>query len=176
KCPLLSEIKMECIGRNVLYSVEKSDSLKDFGVYPHSWICTLARCCKIRHLNLSRLQSLRMKSMNFKVLTLEVLNVSKTGIDDRSLYMISKSCLGLLQLDLALCYDVTEKGVMQVAENCTQLREINMRGCRKVAADVDLMVFIRPSLKKIMAPPHFYCSQRKTKLFLRNGCFVKRSW
>lgn len=55
--------------------------------------------------------------------------------------MISTSCFGLLQLDIECCYDVIEKGVRQVVENCTQLREINLHHCHKVAANVvDLMV------------------------------------
>ncbi|MCI05716.1 F-box/LRR-repeat protein [Trifolium medium] len=69
----------------------------------------LRRCCKIRHLNLSGLKSLRM---NFKVPTLEVLNLSRSGIDDISLNSISKSCSGLLQLDLGHCFDVSEIGAV----------------------------------------------------------------
>ncbi|CAJ2652150.1 unnamed protein product [Trifolium pratense] len=129
----------------------------------------LRRCCKIRHLSLSELKPPRI---NF-ALTLEVLNLTSSGIDDSSLYMISKCCFGLLQLDLRNCLDVTEKGVMQVVENCTQLREINLQGCIKVAADVvDLMVFTRPSLRKITTPPNDQFSESRMKQFLCHGCFV----
>ncbi|GAU49385.1 hypothetical protein TSUD_177340 [Trifolium subterraneum] len=208
ECPLLSEIKMENIGSEI---VEDSDSLMDFRVYPqlkslhlanNSWLsdenintfafifpnlqlldlnsCTdiseeaigqvLKRCCNIRHLNLSGLNPLRI---NF-VLTLEVLNLSNSGIDDSTLYMISKSCSGLLQFALRNCVDVTEKGVMQVVENCTQLREINLHGCSKVAADVvDSMISIRPSLRKIAAPPNFRCSKSRMKQFLCYGFLVQ---
>jgi F-box/leucine-rich repeat protein 2/20 len=70
-------------------------------------ICQFLRTCsKIRHLNLSY-----------------------TQVDDETLYVISKSCRGLLQLSLEDCYFVTEKGVNHVVENCTQLREINWNDC-----------------------------------------------
>lgn len=133
----------------------------------------LRKCSKIRHLNLACCSGLKLLRMDFQVSTLEVLNLSESGIDDRSLDMISKSCFGLLQLDLARCFDVTEKGVRQVVVNCTKLREINLHGCCKVAADVvDSIVFIRPSLRKLTAPPGFHCSDSKRKLFLRHGCLV----
>lgn len=133
----------------------------------------LRKGSKIRYLNLTNCLGVEILRMNFKVSSLEVLNLSECGIDDTSLCAISKSCSGLLQLDLGRCYYVTEKGVRQVVESCTQLREINLQECCKVAADVvDLMVFIRPSLRKITAPPNFPCSESKKKLFLRHGCLV----
>jgi len=58
-------------------------------------------------------------------------------------------------------------------KNCIQLREINLRGCGEVHADiVDKMVFSRPSLRKITAPPRYDFSDEKRKLFLRHGCLV----
>lgn len=63
--------------------------------------------------------------MNFEVSKLEVLNLSRSVTDDEALYAISKSCRGLLQLDLESGYDVTEKIVRQVVEKCRKLREIN---------------------------------------------------
>jgi len=133
----------------------------------------LRKCSKIRHLNLANCLRLKLLKINFEVSMLEVLNLSHSGIDDRSLYVISMSCFGLLQLDLGRCYDVTKKGVMQVVENCKLLREINLQDCHKVVADVvDLMVFTRPSLRKITSPPGFCCSDSKRKLFLRHGCLV----
>ncbi|XP_058728854.1 uncharacterized protein LOC131601124 isoform X1 [Vicia villosa] len=157
-------------------------------VLPNLQLLDLSSCCcisekgtahvlregsKIRYLNLTNCLGVEMLRMNFKVSSLEVLNLSECGIDDTSLYAISKSCSGLLQLDLGRCFYVTEKGVRQVVESCTQLREINLQDCCKVAADVvDSMVFIRPSLRKVTAPPNFPCSESKRKLFLRHGCLV----
>ncbi|GAU35726.1 hypothetical protein TSUD_259010 [Trifolium subterraneum] len=133
----------------------------------------LKRCSKIRQLSIvcsPRLEPLRM---NFKASTLEVLNLSGSEIDDKSLDVITKSCFGLLQLDLAYCDNITEKGVRQVIENCTRLREINLESCTKVAVDVvDSMVFIRPTLRKITVPPSFICTESKWKLFLRLGCLI----
>jgi F-box/leucine-rich repeat protein 2/20 len=132
----------------------------------------LRKGSKIRHLNLAYCSGLKMHRVYFNISTLKVLNLSESRIDDRSLYAISTGCLGLLELDLGHCYDITEKGVMQVVENCTQLREINLQDCLKVASDVvDLMISIRPSLKKITAPPFFNCNDKR-KLFLRQGCLV----
>jgi hypothetical protein len=55
--------------------------------------------------------------------------LSYTQVDDETLYVISKSCRGLLQLSLEDCYFVTEKGVNHVVENCTQLKDINWNDC-----------------------------------------------
>jgi len=96
----------------------------------------LRKSSKIRHLNIAYCSRLKQLRMDFKVSTLVVLNLSKTGIYDKSFDMISTSCFALLHLDLGHCYNVTEKGVMKVVENCTQLREINLQGCWKVVADV----------------------------------------
>jgi hypothetical protein len=62
--------------------------------------------------------------MNFVLPKLEVLDLSKTDVHDETLYAISKSCPGLLELLLEDCYYVTEKGVKHVVENCKQLRKI----------------------------------------------------
>jgi F-box/leucine-rich repeat protein 2/20 len=133
----------------------------------------LRKCSKIRHLKLAYCSGLNLAKMNFKVPMLEMLQLSYASIDDETLHMISKSCFGLLQLDLSYCHDVTEKGVMQVIENCTQLREINLYDCCKVSAGaVDSMVLMSPSLRKITTPPGFCCSYSRRKLLLRRGCLV----
>jgi F-box/leucine-rich repeat protein 2/20 len=139
-------------------------------------IVEVLRCCnKIMHLRLTYCPKLELLRMNFQVPKLEVLNLSMSEIDDQTLYMISKSFSGLRQLDLKRCDRITEKGVKQVVENCTRLREINIRYCRNVAADVDFwlgMVFTRPSLRKIIAPSHFDPSHSKWIPLLDHGCFV----
>ncbi|MCI13545.1 F-box/LRR-repeat protein [Trifolium medium] len=84
----------------------------------------LRMCGNIRHLNLSHCSRVKLLEMNFKVPKLEVLNLSYTNVDDETLYMISKSCRGLLQLSLKDCIVVTKMGVKHVVENCTQLRLI----------------------------------------------------
>lgn len=98
-------------------------------------ICqVLSKCSKIRHLNLTCCKVRRLK-MNFLVPHLEVLNLSDTSADDKTLYQISKSCRGLLQLLLTNCLYVTKKGVMRIFEKCTQLKEIDLRGCDKLPID-----------------------------------------
>ncbi|CAJ2656356.1 F-box/LRR-repeat protein [Trifolium pratense] len=143
------------------------------GIFEEGIGQVLMKCSKIRHLTLAYSSGQKLPKMKFNVSMLEVLNLAHTGVDDETLHMISKSCFGLLQLDLRDCHDVTEKGVMQVIENCTQLREINLSNCGKVSAGaVDSMVFMRPSLRKITPPPGFCCSDSKRKLLLRHGCLV----
>lgn len=89
-------------------------------------IVEVLRCSKITQLNLTSCPRVKLDRMSFKVPKLEVLNLSKTKIKDKTLYMISKSCSGLLQLDLEKCYNITEKGVKQVVEKCTRLKEISL--------------------------------------------------
>jgi F-box/leucine-rich repeat protein 2/20 len=145
-----------------------------------TWISTegifeVLRCCKIVHLNLSFCRDVNLSGMNFQVPKLEVLNLSFTRIDDKILYAISKSCPGLLQLDLEKCYKITKKGVKQVVKNCTRLKEINLRDCCKVSVGVGLwmgIVLSSPSLRKIMTPPHFFPNHRKWKPLLNHGCFL----
>ncbi|GAU35696.1 hypothetical protein TSUD_258710 [Trifolium subterraneum] len=138
-------------------------------------IVEVLRSCKIIYLNLSSCPEVNLHGMNFEVPKLEVLNLSFTRIDDKTLDAISKSCLGLLQLELERCYNITEKGVKQVVENCTRLKEINLRHCCKVSVGVSLwmgMVLSSPSLRKIMTPPHFFPNHRKWKPLLNHGCFL----
>ncbi|KAK2353015.1 F-box/LRR-repeat protein [Trifolium repens] len=138
-------------------------------------IVQVLRHCKIMHLNLSSCLNVNLLGMNFEVPKLEVLNLSMTKIDDRTLYVISKNCSGLLQLDLEKCNNITEKGVKQVVKKCTRLNEINLRHCCKVSIDVGLwmeMVLSSLSLRKIMTPPHFCPSHRKWKPLLNHGCIL----
>ncbi|GAU35727.1 hypothetical protein TSUD_259020 [Trifolium subterraneum] len=132
----------------------------------------LRRCCKIRHLNLTSCLRVKLHGMNFEVPQLKVLNLSYTSIDDKTLYVISKSCFGLLQLLLESCKNVTNSGVENVVEHCTQLREINLENCNKVFVNIVDMVFLRPSLRKITAPPHYHLSDENKELLSRHGCLV----
>ncbi|XP_027344856.1 F-box/LRR-repeat protein 4-like [Abrus precatorius] len=133
----------------------------------------LRRCCGIRHLNLAFCSGVKLVGLNFEVPKLEELNLSLSRIDDEALSVISKCCQGLLHLHLENCSHVTAKGVRQVVEICTQLREINLRSCDKVDASVVAwMVFSRPSLRKIMAPPSYDRSESQKRFLLRHGCMV----
>ncbi|XP_058726447.1 uncharacterized protein LOC131597797 [Vicia villosa] len=89
-------------------------------------ICqVLRRCCKIRELNLYGCSGVKLHEMNFEVPKLKVLNLSLTSVDNEALYVISKSCSGLLRLLLVECNGVRKKGIMHVVKNCPKLREIN---------------------------------------------------
>jgi hypothetical protein len=210
KCPSLSEIKMQNIGRN---SVENHDYLMDFGVHPqlksldlsynpwlsdesitmlasvfpdlhlldfqdceniteHGILQVLRRCHKISHLNVSFCLWSLPRIINFEVPNLKMLDLSCTTVNDETLYAISKSCRGLLQLLLRDCDECTYMGVKYVLENCTRLKEIDLKRCRNVHTDVASMLFLRPSLRKITAPPDFHFSESERKLFLLQGCIV----
>ncbi|KEH25282.1 F-box/RNI superfamily protein [Medicago truncatula] len=78
----------------------------------------------ITHLNLASCTDVNKFKMNFVLPKLQVLDLADTGVDDETVYAISKSCPGLLELLLKYCYYVTEKGVKHVVENCKQLRKI----------------------------------------------------
>lgn len=116
----------------------------------------LKRCPNLRHLNLAFCPYINLPWINIKTPKLEVLNLSLSRIDNVVMYAISKISPRLQKLDLERCYGITEKGVKLVVENCTHLREINLRYCRKVSTNnVDWMIFLRPSLSIITALPHF---------------------
>jgi archaellum biogenesis ATPase FlaH len=61
--------------------------------------------------------------MNFVVPKLEVLNLSDTKVDNETLYLISKNCSGLMQLQIDHCSGVTKKGVKRMLKNFKHLRE-----------------------------------------------------
>jgi hypothetical protein len=154
-----------------LLDLSSCDHISEEGIFQ-----VLKRCCKIRHLNLAHCARVKLCEINLlEVPKLEVLNLSHTSVDHETLYVISMSCYGILQLLLESCDNVTNKGVEYVVKNCTQLREINLDGCFKVRTNVvGLMVFSRPSLRKITVPTHFCLSDRNTKHFLRHGCLVRK--
>jgi len=134
----------------------------------------LKRCKKIRDLNLTSSRA-NLHGMNFEVPKLEVLNLSDTNVDDETLHLTSKNCRGLSRVLLNDCHNITEKGVKHVVENCTQLREISLRGCDNVHTNiVATMVFSRPSLRKIIAPPSHRLSSKVKKHALRQGCVIRK--
>jgi hypothetical protein len=129
-------------------------------------------CCKIRHLNLTfnnEVNLMNLLRMNFQVPKLEVLDLSHTEVNYGTLYVISKNCCGLLHLLLEHCCCVTDVGVKVVLENCTQLREISLRGCDRVHANVVSMMLSRPSLRKIIVPHHY---RYRNSDFSRQRCLV----
>ncbi|XP_039683844.1 uncharacterized protein [Medicago truncatula] len=134
-CPSLIEIKMKCTATGEA-SVGHSDSLVEFGVYPQLKSLYLAHNYRLSdeiiRILASIFPNLELLDLGHcynisQVPELEVLNLSETKVNDKTLYAISKNCCGLLQLLLEFCYNVTEVGVKHVLENCTQLREINLR-------------------------------------------------
>jgi len=133
----------------------------------------LETCCNIRHLKYAFCPQAKLSWTNVEASKLEVLDLSNSRIDGEAMYAISKICPRLLQLDLEHCYHVTEKGVSLVVENCIHLREINLRSCPKVSTKiVSWMIFSRPSLRKIKAPPQSHPRDCDRKL-LFGRCLVR---
>ncbi|CAJ2669217.1 unnamed protein product [Trifolium pratense] len=143
--PLLSEIRMESTG---------------IGIGSIPWLDLV-----IYH----QLKSLHLAHNSY--LRDEVIYLY-SRINDEVLYAISNFCPQLQQLDLERCYGITEKGVRLLVEKCTHLREINLRYCCELSTNfVAWMIFSRPSLRKIMAPPHFRACDDDGKLLFRR-CLV----
>ncbi|CAJ2638847.1 unnamed protein product [Trifolium pratense] len=141
-------------------------------IFQHRIAVLLKRCPKITHFKFVGFPHAKLRSINSEASILEVLNLAHSRIDDEGLYQISKTCPQLLQLDLEHCHNVTEKGVQLAVENCTRLREINLQHCHKVSTDiVSQMIFTRPSLRKIIAPPHFHPRDCDRKLLFER-CLV----
>ncbi|PNX82988.1 putative F-box/LRR protein [Trifolium pratense] len=141
-------------------------------IFQHGIAVLLKRCPKITHFKFVGFPHAKLRSINSEASILEVLNLAHSRIDDEGLYQISKTCPQLLQLDLEHCHNVTEKGVQLAVENCTRLREINLQHCHKVSTDiVSQMIFTRPSLRKIIAPPHFHPRDCDRKLLFER-CLV----
>ncbi|PNX84279.1 F-box/LRR-repeat protein, partial [Trifolium pratense] len=166
------------LGDLVYINISKCCSLTNFALFALLWKDINMFASVFPNLQLLDLSfsddisedGLKLFKTNIEIFMLEALNLSHTRVDDETLHVISTSCFRLMQLDLGHCYDVTEKGVMQVLKNCAQLREINLQDCGKVS--VDSMVLRRPSLRKITTPPGFCCSDSKRELFLLLGCLV----
>ncbi|MED6176663.1 hypothetical protein PIB30_090372 [Stylosanthes scabra] len=187
-CPLISEIRMDSTGVGKLKLEEDclvvNSHLKFLYLAHNKWlddgsvtmlasVCpnlemidltycmrvlkgaidVLQRCCKIQHMDLVHLgcdlPSFRFQfRVNFEVPTLLVLNLSRCRISDEELSYFKE----LLQ----------------------QLRMVSLYCCEKVCSDVVAwMIFVRPSLRKIGAPPQFhFADDGQQDLFLRHGCFV----
>ncbi|XP_058215131.1 uncharacterized protein LOC131326378 [Rhododendron vialii] len=96
----------------------------------------LKRCPAITQLNIDGLTQvsdfLRRNSDN-SVVNLKTLNARGTHINDEGLAMIGNRCRNLQYLDIGLCKEVTDKGVMEVVTNCQRLRDINLIGCEKLS-------------------------------------------
>jgi F-box/leucine-rich repeat protein 2/20 len=144
-CPSLSDIKIEHRGSwetnyvdNSLmnFNVVSSDQLKSLCLAGNTWLndqsLAYMNFPNLQKLDLSHCYQISEEGICQLLRTcskIRHLNLSYTQVDDETLYVISKSCRGLLQLSLEDCYFVTEKGVNHVVENCTQLKEINWNDC-----------------------------------------------
>ncbi|CAI8601376.1 unnamed protein product [Vicia faba] len=122
------------------------------GISEECVVEVMKRCCKIRHLNLAY-TGIEKFEINFEISQLEVLNLSGSRIEDETLFIISKFCIGLLFLDIQNCCYITTNGVRKVIENCRGLKALNLKNCRLVDDDfVFTLTFTKPSLRTIITP------------------------
>ncbi|XP_028795319.1 F-box/LRR-repeat protein 3-like [Neltuma alba] len=96
----------------------------------------LRDCLKITHLSLAGCAAVTGFEIGFELPKLEVMNLSQSRIDDEALSIVSKTCCGLTHLELQNCFNVTSNGVRYVVGKCTRLRDINLKHCNKVSADI----------------------------------------
>ncbi|KAF7153231.1 hypothetical protein RHSIM_Rhsim01G0030800 [Rhododendron simsii] len=81
----------------------------------------LKRCPAITQLNidgLTQVSSVLRRYSDNSVVNLKTLNAHGTRINDEGLAMIGNRCRNLQYLDIGLCEEVTDKGVMEVVTNC----------------------------------------------------------
>lgn len=130
-------------------------------------------CTNVRHLQMSGCGAIKSLGIDTKLQKLERLQASGSGLNDEGLIVIAKKCPALMYLDVMSCSGVTSKGVKEVVYRCQRLREINLHWCRDMGRDiVALMVFSRPSLRKIVPPYGFSPTESEKSLFLLHGCHV----
>ena len=111
-------------------------------------------------------------ALDFELPKLETLRACGTWIDDQALGLISKRCPRLLRLDLKGCLNVTSRGVKEVVQRCTRLREINLSNCEVDDGIFIWMVCANPSLRKIVPPCCFSPTKELHKFLLRHGCVI----
>jgi F-box/leucine-rich repeat protein 2/20 len=125
-------------------------------------------CLNIKHLRINDCVRIKELGSNIRLHKLEVLDATRSRLGDEGLVNIGKTCLGLLKLQLEGSERVGTKGVEVVVENCTRLRELNLKHCHNVTPlTCNWMVFNRPSLKKII-PPSFQVTTESQRRFLNS--------
>ncbi|XP_058067510.1 uncharacterized protein LOC131216916 [Magnolia sinica] len=134
------------------------------------------RCTEITELKVNGCGRVRNIGMGVEFLKLEILRAAGSGIGDEGLAMMARQgCRALRMLDLEGCLGVTKIGVKELlgSNGCVELKEVNLKNCCNVSADVlAWMVFSRPSLRKIGPPSGHLPMGKQRELFLRHGCMV----
>ncbi|KAJ0231734.1 hypothetical protein HA466_0296030 [Hirschfeldia incana] len=133
----------------------------------------LRNCSELTSLDLSGCSGIRsLDALDFELPKLETLRACGTWNDDQALGLIGKRCPGLLRLDLRGCLNVRSRGVKEVVQSCTRLREINLTNCEVLYGIFTWMVCANPSLRKIVPPWWFSPSKNLHKFLLSHGCLI----
>lgn len=133
----------------------------------------LKSCHEVAHLEINFCGGVKSLGTDSKLCKLVVLKAASSGICDEGLIMVGQTCPWLLHLNLSCCPRVSSKGVKEIVRHCKGLREINMKGCLDLNANlVTWFVLSRPSLRKIMLPLAFVPSHKQRDFLLRHGCLV----
>ena len=71
-------------------------------------------------------------------------------IGDAGLLQIAEYCPSLENLDLNSCWDITEMGLTAVGRQCPSLRSIDLSNCRKIDDDaLNAILSVRPGLESL---------------------------
>lgn len=133
----------------------------------------LRNCGQLTSLDISGCTGIRsFDALDFELPKLESLRACGTWIDDQALGLITKRCPRLLRLDLKGCLNVRSRGMKEVVQSCTRLREINLANCQVDDGIFIWMVCANPSLRKIVPPCWFSPTKKLHKFFLCHGCVI----
>ncbi|KAE9457722.1 hypothetical protein C3L33_10379, partial [Rhododendron williamsianum] len=128
---------------------------------------------KIRKLLINECGGIMNIGNGFELPELEFLEATRSGINDDGLVVIGNRCDKLFKLNLNGCLGVTTVGLKEILRNCKRLRNLNLTGCLNMSLDmIDWMVFLRPSLRKIILSHSSLPSESPRELLLRHGCLV----
>lgn len=133
----------------------------------------LRRCPDIRHLSIQDCGGIKNIGLNMEPLKLKKLYMARSGVNDEGLLEIGVRCNELVKIDLSGCLHVTTSAVKYIVRKCEKLREVDLMGCVNLHVFmVDMMVYARPSLRKLIPPSYGVTSESQRQLLLRHGCHV----
>lgn len=64
---------------------------------------------------------------------LRTLNLSRTNVDSATMTTVTQMCPRLVNLALHCCENITDVGILSIAQNLVELRTLDIRGCRELS-------------------------------------------
>ncbi|KAI8093236.1 uncharacterized protein BX664DRAFT_313310 [Halteromyces radiatus] len=102
---------------------------------PRRVISSISNCSSLRYLSLKAVRNVTDEVVENFVRdhpSLIGLDISYSSITDDSIYTISQHCISLEELDISGCEQISEEGIRFLAQQCKQLRYINIKDCYNV--------------------------------------------